>query len=239
MKRLLLAFLLLVGMGVESKAQIPPNTVFLYTYVGTALPTRCNNGDAFFNVLIYVRYTCGPINTWIVWAGGSGGTAPVTSNFISGDGAGSFANSGVAVTAAGIISLFSSCSPTTGKFLGANGVCTVPPGGGTIPSTTSALKGDGAGNASAVTGTGSNCVHVDGSSAACGGAGGFTQSATGATGSIVITAGTHGQGTSVTGSCFDGTGLNISCSATTNFGNGTVTFSIPADVPFTGTFLIK
>jgi hypothetical protein len=45
-------------------------------------------------------------------------------------------------------------------------------GGGTIPSTTSALKGDGAGNAAAVTGTGSNCVHVDGSSAGCPGGGG-------------------------------------------------------------------
>lgn len=40
---------------------------------------------------------------------------------------------------------------------------------GTITSTTSALKGDGGGNAAAVTGTGSNCVHVDGTSAACGG----------------------------------------------------------------------
>ena len=45
-------------------------------------------------------------------------------------------------------------------------------GGATIPSTTSALKGDGAGNAAAVTGTGSNCVHADGTSAACPGGGG-------------------------------------------------------------------
>lgn len=36
-----------------------------------------------------------------------------------------------------------------------------------IASTTSALRGDGSGNGIAVTGTGSNCVHVDGSSAAC------------------------------------------------------------------------
>lgn len=236
MKKLLLALFLLGGMRVESKAQIPPNTVFLYTYVGTALPAKCNNGDAFFNVLIYVRYTCGPINTWTVWAGGSGGTAPVTTNFISGDGAGSFANSGIAVTAAGIVSLFSSCSGT--KYLGADGACHTGSGGATIAVTTSTIKGDGAGNGIAVTGTGSNCVHVDGSSAACG-TGGFTQAATGATGSTIITAATHGQGVKVTGSCFDATGLNVSCSATTNFGNGTVTFSIPADVPFTGTFLIK
>ena len=41
---------------------------------------------------------------------------------------------------------------------------------GSIAVTTDALKGDGAGNAVAVTGTGTNCVHVDGTSAACGGA---------------------------------------------------------------------
>lgn len=45
-------------------------------------------------------------------------------------------------------------------------------GGGTIPSTTLTLRGDGAGNAAAVTGTGTNCVHVDGSSASCSGAAG-------------------------------------------------------------------
>ncbi len=48
-------------------------------------------------------------------------------------------------------------------------------GGGTIPSTTNALKGDGAGNAAAVTGTASDCVHVGGGSGACpgGGSGSF------------------------------------------------------------------
>lgn len=49
-----------------------------------------------------------------------------------------------------------------------------PTGTGTIATTTSALKGDGAGNASAVPGTGSNCVHVDGTSAVCA-AGAVTQ----------------------------------------------------------------
>lgn len=44
--------------------------------------------------------------------------------------------------------------------------------GGSIPSTTSALKGNGSGGAAAVTGTGSNCVHVDGTSASCSGAAG-------------------------------------------------------------------
>jgi hypothetical protein len=38
---------------------------------------------------------------------------------------------------------------------------------GLIPSTTSALAGDGAGKAVAITGTGSNCVHVDGTSSSC------------------------------------------------------------------------
>lgn len=62
-------------------------------------------------------------------------------------------------------------SPTNGGGAG---------GGATIPSTTSALKGDGLGNAAAVTGTTTNCVHVDGTSAACPGGGG-TGSAAGYT----------------------------------------------------------
>lgn len=45
-------------------------------------------------------------------------------------------------------------------------------GGGSIPSTSSTLKGNGSGGASAVTGTGSNCVHVDGTSASCSGTAG-------------------------------------------------------------------
>jgi len=44
--------------------------------------------------------------------------------------------------------------------------------GATIAVTTSALAGDGAGNGVAVTGTASNCVHVDGGSGACGNAAG-------------------------------------------------------------------
>ncbi len=44
-------------------------------------------------------------------------------------------------------------------------------GGGTIPTTSSTLRGDNAGGASAVTGTGTNCVLVNGSSAACAGGG--------------------------------------------------------------------
>lgn len=43
--------------------------------------------------------------------------------------------------------------------------------GSTIPITSSALKGDGLGNAAAVTGAGSDCVHVDGTSAGCPGGG--------------------------------------------------------------------
>lgn len=55
-------------------------------------------------------------------------------------------------------------------------------GGGTIPATTDALKGDGAGNAAAVTGSPGDCVHVDGGSGACSGGGG-TGSQRGAFGS--------------------------------------------------------
>lgn len=47
-------------------------------------------------------------------------------------------------------------------------------GGGTIPSTTGALRGDGAGNALAVTGTGTNCVLVNGGSGTCGGGSGIS-----------------------------------------------------------------
>ncbi len=72
----------------------------------------------------------------------------------------------------------------TGKNLGldsgGNLVTASIAGGGTIPSTTSALKGDGAGNASAVTGTSTNCVHVDGTSAACSASTGANPTATAA-----------------------------------------------------------
>ena len=73
-------------------------------------------------------------------------------------------------------------------------------GGGTIPSTTSALKGDGAGNALAVTGTGSNCVHADGTSAACPGGGGTGNAAAGhsvaaVAGSVTFAASSASAGT--------------------------------------------
>jgi hypothetical protein len=57
---------------------------------------------------------------------------------------------------------------------------TIPGGGATIAVTSNALKGDGAGNGVAVTGTASDCVKVDGSSGACG-AGGATSVFTGST----------------------------------------------------------
>jgi hypothetical protein len=76
-------------------------------------------------------------------------------------------------TAAQIVAFFSGCSGT--QYLGADGACHNASGGGAIiPNTTSALRGDGAGNGAAVTGTGSNCVHVDGTSAACGGGSSFS-----------------------------------------------------------------
>lgn len=62
---------------------------------------------------------------------------------------------------------------TAWNMLGQNG--NAPAGGGTIATTGNALIGDGAGNAIAATGTGTNCVLVNGSSTACSGgsAGGF------------------------------------------------------------------
>jgi hypothetical protein len=62
-------------------------------------------------------------------------------------------------------------------------------GGGTIASTTSALAGDGAGNAVAVTGTGTNCVLVNGSSGACGGGGATGSGVDGGTSAQSLTAG--------------------------------------------------
>lgn len=49
--------------------------------------------------------------------------------------------------------------------------CQIGPvgGGGTIPSTTNVLKGDGAGNAAAVSGTSTNCVLVNGTNTVCAG----------------------------------------------------------------------
>ncbi len=69
------------------------------------------------------------------------------------------------------LSYLTASNATAGQFAKFNGIGWVPAngtgGGATIPNTTSALKGDGAGNALAVTGSAGNCVHVDGSSAVC------------------------------------------------------------------------
>lgn len=64
-------------------------------------------------------------------------------------------------------------------------------GGASIAATTSALKGDGSGNGVAVTGTGSDCVHVDGTSGTCGSGGGgngFTMSVDTGADTVTITA---------------------------------------------------
>ena len=70
-------------------------------------------------------------------------------------------------------------TPTNGEVLKYTTASTPNPcytaaaqSGGTIATTTSALKGDGSGNAVAVTGTATNCVQVNGSSTSCGGGGG-------------------------------------------------------------------
>lgn len=75
-----------------------------------------------------------------------------------------------AATGANVVSAFTG-TPTGSKFLRDDGTLAIPAGGGTIASTTSTLKGDGGGNAVAVTGTGTNCVQVNGSSTSCGGGG--------------------------------------------------------------------
>lgn len=97
-----------------------------------------------------------PLATWHVTSNSFDGSAAVT------------------VIVAGSASYKIIAGSGIGVAYSGNGVTLTATGGGTIASTTSALKGDGAGNASAVTGTSSNCVHVDGSSAGCGGGGGGT-----------------------------------------------------------------
>lgn len=109
---------------------------------------------------------------------------------------------------------------------------------GSVASTTSALKGNGSGGAVAVTGTGSDCVHVDGSSATCGGAGGGTAVAPYVTTvssqtSVSITAATHGQGVYATPWCFDDATprLAVACAYTRNT-SGDLVFAFSP--PFTG-----
>lgn len=241
--RYILVLLLLFGSLFVPKmeAQIPPNSTYVYTYVGTALPALCNNGDLFHNVSTYSWFQCGPVNTWNVFGSGGGGggaTIPATTNFINGDGAGNGANSGVAVSGAGIVGLFSGGAS---GYLGTDAARHALPAIPTIASTTNVLVGNGSGNAAAASGTAGNCIHVDGSNQACGGAG-FTQAAVGVTGIVTITNVTHGQGLVARGSCFDNSSpdaINVSCQTSTNFSNGTVKFTIPMDTPFTGTFAIK
>lgn len=94
--------------------------------------------------------------------------------------------------------------------------------GGTIPSTTSALKGDGAGGAAAVTGTGTNCVHVDGTSASCAaGTGTVTVVGSGSLGSTQIATG-GGANTIQTpssGATVDGSGNATFSSVSTSGGS--------------------
>jgi len=66
----------------------------------------------------------------------------VTTNLLKGDGAGN-AVASVPATAAGIVSFFSTCSGV--QYLGADGSC--HNAGGSIPSTSSILKGNGSGGA--------------------------------------------------------------------------------------------
>jgi hypothetical protein len=85
-------------------------------------------------------------------------------------------NTTAPATAADLVSRFAG-TPTGAKYLRDDGVLATPTAG-TIPTTSSVLKGDNAGNATPVTGAASNCVHVDGTSAPCasgsGSASGFT-----------------------------------------------------------------
>ncbi len=90
--------------------------------------------------------------TWTQITGGGGGTGTVTSagfatnlGTVSGSPitvSGTITNT---VAAADVVSLFSTCSGI--QYLGADGACHTPSGGGaTIPNTTNIIKGDGAGN---------------------------------------------------------------------------------------------
>jgi hypothetical protein len=125
------------------------------------------------------------------------------------------------VAGTAIVYVLPSTNGTSGQFLKDNGVVACPTlaagspsvchqltwasggGGGTIPSTTSTLKGDGAGNALAVTGTGTDCVLVNGSSGACGsGSGTVTSIGTTSpiTGGTITTTGTIACASCVTSS---------------------------------------
>lgn len=87
------------------------------------------------------------------FAGPTSGTSPLKGNGGGGT---------TAAVAADIVTLFSACSGT--QYLGADGACHAA---GTLPTTTSTVRGDGSGNIIAVTGTGTNCVLVNGGSTSC------------------------------------------------------------------------
>ena len=108
--------------------------------------------------------------------GGRGGITALTQD-VTASGSGS-----VAATVVGIdtVPLCSGFAPTNGQFIkyttgGSPNPCYtagVPAGGGTIATTTNALVGDGAGNAIAASGTGTNCLLVNGGNTSCAGGGG-------------------------------------------------------------------
>lgn len=83
------------------------------------------------------------------------------------------------------------------------------PCGALAPVTSSALKGDGAGGVAAVTGTTSNCVHVDGTSASCPGGGASIAST-----SSALKGDGAGNGVAVTGTgsnCVHVDGTSATC----------------------------
>jgi hypothetical protein len=115
---------------------------------------------------------------------GTGGLSPIADQTFLGNISGSTATP-AALTATQLTAALNAFSsslkglvPASGggttTFLRADGAFAAPPGGATIASSTGTLKGDGAGNAVAVTGTGTDCVLVNGSSGACGTGGGVT-----------------------------------------------------------------
>lgn len=128
---------------------------------------------------IACTHNLGTSTPWVACYDGSG-------NMLGSAGTLAYVSSVVATSANVATITFSdtataTCVISTGSMgpTGATGATgpTGPAGGGaTIATTSGALKGDGAGNGLAVTGSASDCVHVDGSSASCGstsGAGGF------------------------------------------------------------------
>src|ERR1017187_2029653 len=173
--------------------------------------------------------------TQVAGGGGSGGgSIQLTQDVLAGPGA-----SPQAATVVGLdtVPFCTGFTPTNGQFLkfttgSAPNPCytaAVPASGGTIASTTNALVGDGAGNATAAAGTGTNCLLVGGGNQVCPVAptvaSVYTATVSAQT-TLSVTAATHGQGTQAWAQCFDSsTPRNIAGCAWSRNTSGDIVFS--------------